>query len=123
MVKENEGNLPIRRLAFMGGTAKQLQRFPASVRDVVAQALYNARYGTKHEKAKPLKGFGGAGVIEIVSRAADGTYRVVYTTVIAGHVIVLHAFQKKSTKGIATPKKEIDLVKSRLKQARKNFGE
>jgi phage-related protein len=68
--------------------------------------------------AKPLKGFGGASVLEIVARDEAGTYRGVYTVKFSGVVYVLHVFQKKSTFGIATPKHELDLIKSRLNEAK-----
>ena len=67
--------------------------------------------------AKPLRGFGGAGVLEIVEDHSSGTYRAVYTVRFAGRIYVLHAFQKKSRSGIKTPKSEIDLVKARLRIA------
>ncbi len=67
--------------------------------------------------AKPLKGFGGAGVLEIVDSFAGDAYRAVYTVQLATAVYVLHAFQKKSTRGIATPQRELDLVRARLRQA------
>jgi len=76
-----------------------------------------AQLGEKAETAKPLKGFGGAGVLEVVEDFDGSTYRAVYTVRFSTAVYVLHAFQKKSKKGIATPKKEIDLVKARLKLA------
>ena len=121
MANKSDEHPTARQLVFMGGSQKALRRFPVAVRDVVGQALYNAQRGTNHPATKVLRGFGGAGVVEIVSRAADGTYRVVYTIAIAEFVVVLHAFQKKSTKGIATPKKEIDVVRTRLKEAKARF--
>jgi len=80
-------------------------------------ALYVAQRGGKHPDAKPLRGFGGAGILEIVDNHAGDTYRVVYTVRLPGRICVLHAFQKKSKTGIKTPKSEINLVKSRLKRA------
>ena len=80
-------------------------------------ALYQAQLGGKHADAKPLRGFGGAGVLEIVEDHSGDTYRAVYTVRLGGRVYALHAFQKKSKTGIATPKAEIDLIKSRLKRA------
>lgn len=84
-------------------------------------ALRRAQTGGKHIDAKPLKGFGGAGVLEIVENDDGNTYRAVYTVKFAGVVYVLHAFQKKSTKGIATPQREIDLVKERLRRAEEHY--
>lgn len=122
VAEDNEGHPAPKDLVFMGNSLKVLRRFPIVVRDVVGQALYNAQNGADHPDTKALKGFGGARVREIVSRASDGTFRVVYTTMIAKKIVVLHAFQKKSTKGIATPKKEMDVVKARLKEARERLG-
>ena len=121
MPKKTEVPEPIKRLVFIGNAQKALQRFPTIVRDVAGQAIRNAQHGAKHPSAKPMKGFGGASVVEIVSRVSDGTYRIVYTTVIAEFVIILHAFQKKSKRGIATPKQELDLIKSRLKEAKDRY--
>jgi phage-related protein len=80
-------------------------------------ALYLAQQGGKHRDAKPLSGFGGAGVLEVVADSSGSTYRAVYTVRLAGRVYVLHSFQKKSKRGIETPKAEINLIKSRLKRA------
>jgi len=94
-----------------------LVSFPEEVVSAVGFALYEAQKGNKHPDAKPLHGFGGAGVLEIVEDHDGDTYRAVYTVRLAGCVYVLHAFQKKSRHGIATPKAEIELVKARLRKA------
>ncbi len=94
---------------------EDLKEFPEEVRGEVGYALYLAQTGSRHPNAKPLKGFGGARVLEIVEDYAGDTYRAVYTVKLAGIVYVLHAFQKKSKQGIATPKRDIDLIKERLK--------
>jgi phage-related protein len=75
------------------------------------------RMAKKHEQAKPLKGFGSAGVLEVVEDWNRSTYRAVYTVRFEGVVFVLHVFQKKSTRGAATPKADIDLIRERLKVA------
>ena len=80
-------------------------------------ALFVAQQGGKHIKTKPLHGFGGSGVVEIVSDYRGDTFRTIYTAKIEGRIYVLHAFQKKSKTGIETPRIEIELVKTRLKQA------
>ena len=80
-------------------------------------ALYLAQAGGKHPAAKPLKGFGSAGVLEVVEDHQSGTYRAVYTVRLKDSVYVLHVFQKKSKTGIETPQKDIDLVKARLQTA------
>jgi phage-related protein len=90
---------------------------PDEVQDTFGYALHLAQTGSKHSQAKPLKGFGSAGVLEVVESEAGSTYRAVYTVKIAGAVYVLHCFQKKSTSGIATPKPDMDLIQDRLKAA------
>lgn len=88
---------------------------PEEVRRVFGVALYFAQKGDKHPAAKPLKGFTGTGVLEVVEDHDTDTYRAVYTVRFADAVYVLHVFQKKAKKGIATPKEEIEKVKARLK--------
>jgi phage-related protein len=85
--------------------------------DVFGYALYLAQIGERHDQAKPLRGFGSADVLEVVEDWRGGTYRAVYTVRYAARVFVLHVFQKKSKKGIATPKPDLDLIKDRLKAA------
>jgi phage-related protein len=102
---------------WIGNSLEELKKFPDEVRDEMGYALYLAQMDNKHPMAKPLKGFSGAGVLEVVDNFDGDTYRTVYTVKLAGVVYVLHAFQKKSKRGIATPKKDIDLIKKRLKQA------
>ncbi len=84
-------------------------------------ALYQAQIGLKASSAKPLRGFGGAGVLEVVADYKSDTYRAVYTVMFSDVIYVLHAFQKKSKRGIATPKPEIDLIKRRLRTAQKDY--
>lgn len=81
-------------------------------------ALYQAQCGGKHLQARPLKGFGGAGVLEIIEDFDGNAFRTVYTVRFADAVYVLHAFQKRAKKGIETPKREIDVVRARLRMAR-----
>jgi len=90
---------------------------PNDVVDVFGFALHLAQTGKKHDQAKPLKGFGGAGVLEVVEDHMGDTYRAVYTVKIADAVYVLHCFQKKSKSGIETPKHEMNLIRDRLKAA------
>lgn len=96
---------------------------PGEVQDTFGYALHLAQTGGKHARAKPLKGFGSAGVLEVVESQAGSTYRAVYTVKIAGAVYVLHCFQKKSNSGIATPKPDADLVRDRLKAALAHAGQ
>jgi len=107
----------IKPVVWIGSTKADLRNFPEEVKDSIGFALYVAQQGGKHADAKPLRGFGSAGVLEIVEDHDGDTYRAVYTVRLAGRVYVLHAFQKKSKTGIETPKAEINLIKSRLKRA------
>lgn len=88
---------------------------PDQVQDFFGYALHLAQTGGKHSDAKPLKGFGGGSVLEVVEHYHSDTYRAVYTVRYPTAVYVLHCFQKKSTRGIATPKPDIDLIEARLK--------
>ncbi len=110
-------SLGIKPVVWIGSAKADLRSFPEEVKDAVGFALYEAQQGLKHADARPLRGFGGAGVLEIIENHGGDTYRAVYTVRLAGRVYVLHAFQKKSKTGVATPKAEINLVKSRLKRA------
>ena len=84
-------------------------------------SLHFAQQDKKHPDAKPLKGFGGANVLEVVENHDGDTFRAVYTVRFGGVIYVLHAFQKKSKKGISTPRSDIDLIKQRLKQAEDHY--
>lgn len=107
----------IKPVTWIGSAKNDLSKFPVEVREVMGFALYEAQCGGKHVNAKPLRGFGGAGVHEVVEDHRGDTYRAVYTVKLKGCIYVLHAFQKKSKKGIATPKGDIELIKQRLKEA------
>ena len=104
-------------LFWIGGSKRDLVALPADVRRFFGHALHFAQRGERHEAAKTLKGFGNAGVLEIVEDDADGTYRAVYTVRFSNAVFVLHCFQKKSKSGIATPKRDLDIIRARLKVA------
>jgi phage-related protein len=104
-------------LEWIGSSHRDLMALPADVRRMFGFALSLAQAGDKHDAAKVLKGFGGAGVLEMVEDDASGTYRAVYTVKFAEAVFVLHCFQKKSKRGIATPKEDMDIVEARLKLA------
>ncbi len=107
-------------VVWIGSSLDDLKKFPEEVQGEMGYALYLAQTEKKHISAKALKDFGGAGVLEIVTNFDSDTYRAVYTVKLAGVVYVLHAFQKKSKKGIATPKQNIDLIKKRLKRAKQH---
>ena len=104
-------------LEWIGSCHKDLLALPADVRRFFGFALSLAQAGDKHDAAKVLRGFGGAGVLEVVEDDAGGTYRAVYTVKFAEAVFVLHCFQKKSKRGIATPNEDIDIIHARLKIA------
>jgi phage-related protein len=110
-------------LEWIGSSKKDLKALPEQVVDVFGYALYLAQIGQKHEQAKPLRGFGSAGVLEVVEDWRGDTYRAVYTVRYAVRVFVLHVFQKKSKSGIATPKADLDLIRSRLKLADRRVKE
>jgi phage-related protein len=113
----------IRPLMWMGSSRNDLRAMPQQVRRDIGQALYAAQQGTADPAAKPLKGFGGARVMEIVERYRTDAYRAVYTAHFETTVYVLHVFQKKSKSGIATPKHEIELIRSRYTEAARHYRE
>ncbi|WP_343632119.1 type II toxin-antitoxin system RelE/ParE family toxin [Roseateles sp.] len=104
-------------LAFIGSSRKDLMALPLDLRRFFGHALDFAQRGEQHDAAKVLKGFGGAGVLEVVEDDAGGTYRAVYTVRFEEAVFVLHCFQKKSKSGISTPREDINLIRDRLKVA------
>ena len=107
-----------KELVWMGSSLADLKKFPAEVARAFGFALYRAQLGSKHPSAKPMKGFGGASVLEVVEDHAGDTYRAVYTVKLAGVVYVLHAFQKKSKHGVKTPRPDVELIRSRLRDAK-----
>lgn len=106
---------------FIGSSKADISSMPQPVKNVFGFAIRAAQRGLKHPDAKPLKGFGGAGVLEVVENFDGDTYRAVYTVKFAGMIYVLHVFQKKSKRGAKTPKSDLDLIKSRLKDAEKKY--
>jgi phage-related protein len=104
-------------LKWIASSYKDHMALPADVRRLFGFALSLAQTGGRHVAAKVLKGFGGAGVLEVVEDDAGGTYRAVYTVRFEEAVFVLHCFQKKSKRGIATPKEDMDIIRDRLKVA------
>jgi phage-related protein len=106
-------------IVWIGSSRRDLKTFPKQVRSDIGQALYTAQMGETDPAAKPLKGFGGARVMEIIDRYDTNTYRAVYTVQISNVIYVLHTFQKKSKSGIATPQKDIDLIRRRLAEAQR----
>jgi phage-related protein len=107
----------LKPLFWVGSSKRDLLSLPGPVVDLFGFALCLAQDGRKHEQAKPLRGFGSAGILEVVEDWDRSTYRAVYTVRFEGVVFVLHIFQKKSKRGAATPKADIDLIHQRLKAA------
>lgn len=106
---------------FIGSSLKDLKRFPPKVQNRIGYALGQIQDGDEPNSAKALKGFGGRSVLELIDDFDGDAYRAVYTVRFAGVLYVLHAFQKKSKKGVATPQHDIDLIRSRLRDAEAHF--
>ena len=112
--------IPLRKVRWVGDSREQLQKFPSQVRKDIGHALYQTglvQTGQTPPSSKPMKGL-ESGVFEIADDYNTNAYRAVYTVKIGRSLYVLHAFQKKSKRGIATPKKEIDQIKRRLRRAK-----
>ena len=107
----------LKPLHWVGSSKRDLLSLPEPVVDLFGFALYLAQDGKKHEQAKPLKGFGSASILEVVEDWDRGSYRAVYTVRFESAVFVLQVIQKKSKRGAATPKADIDLIRERLKVA------
>lgn len=100
---------------------KELKEFPDDVIDVIGYSLMLVQQGEKPDNAKPLKGFAGAGVLEVIEDFDSDTYRAIYTVRFKKAIYVLCAFKKKSKEGIKTPKKDMDLIKHRLDCAAEHY--
>jgi len=101
---------------WVGDSKRRLKEFPDDVQDEIGFALERAQWGQTHRSAKPLQGF--SGVFEIAHDYRGDAYRAVYVLNLGARIYVLHCFQKKSKRGIKTPKKEIDLIRKRLNWAK-----
>jgi len=115
--------MSVKLLRWIGSARKDLKSFPDDVRDIFGYALYQAQNGEKSDAAKPLKGFGSSGVLEVVENRHAGAYRAVYTVRFSKAVYVLHCFQKKSHRGAETAQQDMDLIKNRLKAAERDAKE
>ena len=113
----------LKPLEWIGSSKKDLRALPDEVMDVFGYALYLAQAGGKHDQAKPMHGFGSAGVLEVVEDFRGNAYRAVYTVRFEERVFVLHVFQKKSKTGIETPKPDRDLIRKRLQVAARRAKE
>ena len=109
---------PLNPIVWLGDTRERLREFPEDVKDDIGAALMWAQKGDKHPNAKPMKGFGGASVLEVVENYDGDTYRAVYTVKFAAKIFALHCFQKKSKSGSETPQHDIRLIRERLRLAR-----
>jgi phage-related protein len=107
------------QLIWVGPSLDDMRGFPEEVRQVMGFALYLAQVGDKHVAAKPLRGFGGAAVLEVVDEHGGAAYRCIYTVRFPDAVYVLHAFKKKAKHGVATPKRTMHLVRTRLERAQR----
>lgn len=112
-----------RRLEYIASSKKDLEKLPRDVQEVFIHGLELALVGEKHPDAEPMKGFGGANVLEIREKHKGDAYRAMYTVRFKKAVYVLHVFKKKSKKGIATPKQDTDLIKARLKAAEAHYND
>lgn len=106
-----------KRLSWIASSRRDLRALPKEVRRTFGVALYAVQIGETPPIAKPLRGFGGAGVLELIEDDVGGTYRAVYTVRYATAIYVLHVFQKKSKRGRETPQHDIELIRQRLKNA------
>jgi phage-related protein len=113
----------LKPVRWIGASLRDLRSFPREVRIEIGHALFAAQQGKTDPAAKPLKGFGGASVLEIIASHHANAWRAVYTVRFHDAIYVLHVFQKKSTRGIATPAREINLVKPRLAEAERDYRE
>jgi phage-related protein len=117
---------PSRPLVWIGRSEKDFGRFPRDVRDILLEALEDARGGAREIRgAKPLSQglLKGLGIIELIEDFDGDTYRAVYTTKVGSVLVVLHAFKKKSKSGIATPQHEIELIRSRYLTAIQEYSD
>jgi phage-related protein len=121
MSKSTHADVVPKPVRWVGNSREDLSAFPDEVKRKVGRALWDAQIGLKAPFAKPLKGFGGAGVLEVVDDFDGDTFRAVYTVRFAGVVYVLHAFQKKSKRGISTPTFVLDLIERRLAKALEDY--
>ena len=107
----------LKPLVWAGRSKDDLRVLPPGVVDVFGYALYLAQCGRRHQNSRILKGFGDAGVLEVVANDRGNTYRMVYTVRYPKAIFVLHVFPKKSKSGRSTPRSDRDLIASRLKVA------
>jgi phage-related protein len=110
-----------KQVEWVGSSLKDLRTFPVDVRRVVGSALYEAQQGGEHPSTKALRGFGGRAVLEVIDDFRGDTFRAIYTVRFADTIYVLHCFQKKAKRGIATPQHELEIVRLRLATAEAHY--
>jgi phage-related protein len=110
----------MKTVRWIGSSLKDLKTFPKNIQREMGQALFAAQLGKEDPATKALQGFGGRSVLEIVASVSGATFRTVYTVRFSDALYVLHAFQKKSVRGIATPRKDMDLIRQRLAEAERD---
>lgn len=113
--------MTLKPVVWIASTLDDLKAFPREVRKDIGDALRFAQLEVKHPTTKPLKGFGGAAVLEVITHVRGDAYRAVYTVKFGNFVYALHAFQKKSTRGIETPRRHLQLIRDRLKAAERDY--
>jgi phage-related protein len=106
---------------WVGSSRDDFRAFPDEVRRVMGFAINDAQNGDEHPRSKALRGFGGRSVLEVIDDEDGNTYRAVYTVRFAGVIYVIHAFQKKSKEGVETPKRDMEIIKARLKLAEAHY--
>ena len=116
-MSDNQNPPVIRPIRWMGNSKKNLLKFPPEVMKIIGDELQFIQFGGMPKDAKPFKGV-GSGVFEIAVRYDKDAYRTVLAVQLGKYIYILHVFQKKSKKGISTPKEDIDLIKQRLKEAK-----
>ena len=121
MATDDDETPVLRPLVWMGNAKRNLQAFPKGAQKLIGDELQLIQFGGMPKDAKPFKGV-GSGVFEIALRFEGDAYRTVLAVQLGERIYVLHAFQKKSKKGIATPKPDVDLIKQRYKEAKELAG-
>ena len=112
----------LRPLVWLGDSRKNLRDFPDGAQKLLGDELQLIQFGGMPKDAKPFKGV-GSGVLEIALRYSSDAYRVVLAVQIGRRIYILHAFQKKSKKGIETPKRDVDLIRKRYTEAQELANE
>jgi len=111
----------LKKIDWIGSSRRDIRNFPGEVKEDIGYSLFEIQMGRKPASAKPLKGFGGAGVLEVIENFDGDSVRAVYTLKFEKVIYVLHCFQKKSRHGVKTPRQDMDLIRQRLKIAEEDY--